>query len=67
VAIVWQQLNLLSEPARENVKIEKIEDLATELVKADATTINQTIKAHRLNERETELFMELLQVNYILD
>lgn len=63
----WQQMPLLSKPNREDVRIVKIEALADELIGTDDTIIQQMIKIHRLNSRETELLMELLQVNYILD
>jgi hypothetical protein len=56
-------MNLLDEP----IRVGKIEYLASKLTKQDAVTINETIMSHRLNEKETELLMELLQVNYILD
>lgn len=64
---LWQQMNLLDEPAKEDVRIELIDALASELVKADTTTVRQTQKAHRLNDKETDLLMELLHINYILE
>lgn len=63
----WQQMTLLSEPTKEVVRIEKIKNLASELAGEDAATVNETIKAHRLNEEEVELLRELLNVDYILD
>lgn len=61
----WQQMDLLSEPDRD-VRIGKLDALASELAAADATTINQVVKAHRLNDKEIELLFELLHINYIL-
>lgn len=63
----WQQMSLLNEPAREAVSIGKLENLASELAGEDAATVNARIKAHRLDEEETELLLELLNVDYILD
>lgn len=63
----WQQMDLLSEPAGEDIRIELVNALADKLVKADAAMVAAAIKSHRLNEKEAELLMELLQVNYIME
>lgn len=63
----WHQMDLLNESAREEVRTEKIEALVSELIRADKAAVNQVIKAHRLNDREIELLMEILAVNYILN
>ena len=58
---------LLNESAREHIRTEKINTLVGELAAADTATVSAVIRSHRLNNKEIELLMELLQVNYILD
>jgi hypothetical protein len=63
----WQQMTLLSEPAKETIRTEKIEALASEMAGRELATVNEKVKVHRLNDKENELLNELLQVNYIFD
>lgn len=63
----WQQMDLLPDSGREDIRVEKVNTLVGELTAADIATVNQVIKAHRLNEKETELLVELLHINYILE
>ena len=63
----WHQLILLPEPVKENVRMEKIQGLISELAAADMATVAAAIKSNRLDDREAKLFIELLQVNYILN
>lgn len=63
----WQQMSLLSESAKEDVRLEKVENLASELTREDPPTVNEMIQSHRLNDKEIELLLELLHINYILE